>query len=260
MSTATVNAPATGGGAGPRGNRVGSLSKIVRLHFADRSRMIDSPLLIMAGVAALIVLIMIILRNFTPATDAELSEGFRYNQAAIWCLSGYIMNIGVMAYARTMPYAMGLGSTRRQYFWGTTVALTLEALLIAAMMTAFLFLEKITGHWFTGARMFDTYLAGDGDYGALFLFGWGIALAMLFLGSFFAAVYLRWNVPGVLASIAVLVLGLLGIVTWILAAEIDALAWFTPYPFAKVAGILVFVSALAAAGSWLVLRRAPVGR
>ncbi|GAB3655319.1 hypothetical protein GCM10027591_10940 [Zhihengliuella somnathii] len=263
MRTAAVSAPPADGRAQsgpPRTARAGSLSKIVRLHFADRSRMIDSPALIMAGVAVLIVLIMVILRNFTPATEAELSQGFRYNQAALWCLSGYIMNLGVMAYARTMPYAMGLGSTRRQYFWGTTAALTVEALIIAAMMTVFLFLEKVTGHWFTGARMFDTFLTGDGDYGSLLMLGFGVSLAMLFLGSFFAAVYMRWSVPGVLGSIAVLVLGLLGIVTWILAAEVDAIFWFTPYPFAKVAGILVAVSALAALGSWLVLRRAPVGR
>ncbi|GHC99043.1 hypothetical protein [Zhihengliuella salsuginis] len=254
MSTATTHAEL------PARHRPGSLSKIVRLHFVDRSRMIDAPLLIMAGVAVLIIAVMLVLQSFTDVSRADLSEGFRYNQAAIWCLSGYIMNVGVMAYARTMPYAMGLGATRRQYFWGTTAALALEALIIAAMMTVFLFLEKVTGHWFTGARMFDTYLIGDGDYSSLFVLGFGIALAMLFLGSLFAAVYMRWGPPGVIASIAVIVLAVLGVVSMVLGFDLDVIAWFTPFAFWKVAGVLVLVSALAALGSWGVMRRVPVGR
>lgn len=254
MSTATLR-PET-----PARRRTGSLSKIVRLHFVDRSRMIDAPLLIMAGVAVLIVAVMLVLEGFTDVPRAELSEGFRYNQAAIWCLSGYIMNVGVMAYARTMPYAMGLGATRRQYFWGTTAALALEAVIIAAMMTTFLFFEKITGHWFTGARMFDTFLTGDGDYVNMFVVGFGISLAMLLLGSFFAAVYMRWGPAGVIGSIAVFVVLVLAAVAAVLALELDVAAAFATFPFGKIAGILVLVSALAALASWGVMRKVPVGR
>ncbi|GAA3709801.1 hypothetical protein GCM10022377_24330 [Zhihengliuella alba] len=236
------------------------LGKIVRLHFVDRSRMIDGPLLIMGGVVVVVVLVMVLLVSFTDVPRAELSEGFRYNQAAIWCLSGYFMNIGVMAYARTMPYAMGLGATRRQYFWGTTVALALEALVIAVMMVVFLFLERLTGHWFTGARMFDTYLTGNGDYGSLFAIGFGLSAAMLFLGSLFAALWMRWGGKGVVACIAGTVLVLLGLVALVLSLEIDVVAWFVPFGFWKVAAVLLGISAVSALGSWLVLRRAPLGR
>ena len=253
MSTETVAAP-------PRAGKRHPLAKIVRLHFVNRSQMIDVPLIIFGSVVVLCVLIMLILQAFVPVSAEELSEGFRYNQAALWCYAGYFVNLGVMACARTMPFAMGMGATRRQYWWGTTVALTLESLFLATTMVVLLAIERATGHWFTGARVFDVYVVGDGSYPDLFMMGFGISFSMLFIGTWFASVYLRWNQKGVLSTVAGVVLVLLLGVAAVLWAGIDLIAILGPFSFAKLAAGMVMAGLLAAAGSWLVLRRAPVGR
>ncbi|MEE1621824.1 hypothetical protein ACQ3I4_09615 [Zafaria sp. Z1313] len=253
MSTATLASTATAGRAHP-------LAKIVKLHFVDRSRMIDVPLMIFAGTVGISIIIMLILQAFVPATPEQLSEGFRNSQAALWCFAGYFVNVGVMAYARTMPYAMGMGATRRQYWWGTTVTLVLESLFLALAMVAFLALERATGHWFTGTRMFDTYVVGNGNYWYLFLMGFGISFSMLFIGAVFASLYLRWNQKGVLTAVFGIVVAILLAVLLVLWTGFDLIAWFGPFSFPKIAAVLVAIGLLGAAGSWLVLRRAPVGR
>jgi len=253
MSTATVAAPVRAGKRHP-------LAKIVRLHFVNRSQMIGVPLIILGGTVVLCVLIMLILQAFVPVSPEELSEGSRHNQAALWCFAGYFVNLGVMAYARTMPFALGMGSTRRQYWWGTTAALTLESLFLATTMVVLLALERATGHWFTGARVFDVYVVGNGSYPDLFLMGFGISFSMLFTGTWFASVYLRWSQLGVMSTVAGIVVALLLGIAAVLWAGIDLVAALGPFSFAKLAAGIVAVGLLAAAGSWLVLHRAPVGR
>lgn len=240
--------------------RAHPLVKVVRLHFVDTSRMFGVPLIIFGGAIAVGVVIMLILRAFVPGTEEDLSEGFRHNQAALWCFAGYFVNLGVMAYARTMPYAIGMGSTRRHYWNGTAIALCAEALFLALTMVVLLAVERATGHWFVGARTFDVYVVGDGDYGDLFLMGFGIAFASLFVGAGFASVYLRWNQKGVIAVFAGIVAALLALLAAVLGFGLDVPGALGPFAFWKVAAGLVGLGVLAAAGSWLVLRRAPIGR
>lgn len=240
--------------------RAHPLVKVVRLHFVDTSRMFTVPLIIFGGAIAVGVVIMLILRAFLPGTADDFSEGFRNNQAALWCFAGYFVNIGVMAYARTMPYAIGMGTTRRHYWIGTAIALSAEALFLALTMVVLLAVERATGHWFTGARTFDVYVVGDGNYGDLFLMGFGIAFASLFIGSGFASVYLRWNQKGVVSVFAGILAVLLAFLAVVLGFELDVAGIVGPFAFWKVAAVLVGLGVLAAAGSWLVLRRAPIGR
>ena len=140
------------------------------------------------------------------------------------------------------------------------MALTLESLFLATTMVVLLALERATGHWFTGARVFDVYVVGNGSYPDLFLMGFGISFSMLFIGTWFASVYLRWSQKGVMSTVAGIVLVLLLGVAAVLWAGIDLIAVLGPFSFAKLAAGMVAVALLAAAGSWLVLRRAPVGR
>jgi hypothetical protein len=254
MTATAVSAGST------RARTPGPLGKVVRLHFVDASRMFTVPLIIFGGAIAVGVVIMLLIRALVPGAGPEVSEGFRHNQAALWCFAGYFMNIGIMAYARTMPYAIGLGATRRQYWAGTGLALLAEALFLAVVMVLLLAIERATGHWFTGARMFDVYVVGDGNYADLFLMGFGIAFASLFVGSGFASVYLRWGQRGVLAVVAGIVAALLLALAAVMGIGPDLLNVFGAFAFWKVATALMGIGAVAAAGSWLVLRRAPIGR
>ncbi|WP_372699017.1 hypothetical protein [Arthrobacter sp. JSM 101049] len=244
----------------PAHRPAGPLTKIVRLHFADPLRLLVVPISILATTTAVCVVIMLLILSFSSGDPAVISEGFRYNQAPLWCFGGYFVSVGVMAYARTMPFAMGMGATRRQYWTGTAIALLLEALYIGVAMTVFLALEKATGHWFTGTHMFDVYVMGNGSYRDIFLMGFGISMLMLFVGTMFASVFVRWNTRGVLLVVVGIVATLLLLAWGSLTLGIDVLGFFATDIVAKIALLMVVLGAISSAGSWLVLRRAPVGR
>lgn len=262
MSTAVLTSagdrPAT---SVPGTGRMNPILRIARLHFADRMQMIWVPVIMLASVAALCVIIMVVLQAFTPGTPEQISEGFRYNQAALWSWPGFIVTIGVYAYARTMPFAIGMmGSTRRHYWAGTALWILVQSAYLAALVGFFLVLEQATGHWFTGARMFDVYALGDGHLGLTLLLSFAIAAACLSTGAGLAAVYLRWGQYGVMAGIAAILVIILGALALVLASELDVATFFTTNLIEKASALLLVIAALATGVSWAVMRRVPVGR
>ncbi|WMY78971.1 hypothetical protein [Citricoccus sp. I39-566] len=262
MSTATLAHTGDLPGTAARG-RHGSnpILRVVRLHFVDRMQMIWVPIIMLASVAALCVVIMVVLQAFTPGTAEELSEGFRYNQAALWSWPGFIVTIGVYAYARTMPFAIGMmGSTRRHYWAGTALWILVESVYLSALVGVFLLLEQATGHWFTGARMFDVYALGNGHLGLTLLLSFAMAAACLSVGAGLAAVYLRWGQYGVMAGIAAILVIVLGTLALVLASDLDVATFFTTNLIEKASALLLVIAALATAVSWVVMRRVPVGR
>lgn len=262
MSTATLShAEGRAASAVPAPSRTNPVLRIVRLHFTDRMQMIWVPVIMLASVAALCVVIMVVLQALTPGTQEELSEGFRYNQAALWSWPGFIVTLGVYAYARTMPFAIGMmGSTRRHYWAGTALWILVQSAYLAALVGVFLLLEQATGHWFTGARMFDVYALGNGHLGLTLLLSFAIAAACLSTGAGLAAVYLRWGQYGVMAGIAVILVIILGVLALVLASELDVATFFTTNLIEKASALLLVIAALATAVSWAVMRRVPVGR
>lgn len=267
MSTATLSTTGRAGRPSPdapgvsEAHAMNPVVRIARLHFVDRMQMLWSPAIILAAVAALCVVIFLVLAAFTPATPEQLSEGFRYNQAALWSWPGFIVTIGVYAYARTMPFAIGMmGSTRRHYWSGTALWILVESIYLSALMGAFLLLEQLTGHWFTGARMFDVYALGDGDLGVTLLLSFAISLSCLSAGACLAAVYLRWGQYGVMAGIAGILLVIIGALALVLASGVDLVSFFSTGIVGKISALLVLIAVIANAVSWAVVRRVPVGR
>lgn len=253
--------PATDGSATTGTHTMHPMLRVTRLHLVDRMQMLWSPAIILASVTALCVLVFLVLVALTPATAEQLGEGFRYNQAALWSWPGFMVTIGVYAYARTMPFAIGMmGSTRRHYWAGTALWTLLQSVYLSALMGAFLVAEQATGHWFTGARMFDVYALGDGDLGVTLLLGFAMSLSCLSAGACLAAVYLRWGQYGVMAGIAGILLLVVGALALVLASGIDLVAFFNTGIVWKVAVLLMVIAVVASAVSWAVVRRVPVGR
>ena len=267
MTTASLSTtgrsghPAPDMPAVPGAHSMNPVLRIARLHVVDRMQMLWSPAIILAAVTALCVVIFLVLVAFTPVTAEQLSEGFRYNQAALWSWPGFIVTIGVYAYARTMPFAIGMmGSARRHYWAGTALWILVQSVYLSALMGVFLLLEKATGHWFTGARMFDVYVLGDGDLGVTLLLGFSISLSCLSAGACLAAVYLRWGQYGVMAGIVGILLVIIGALALVLASGIHLVAFFNTGIVWKIAVLLMLIAVVAQAVSWAVVRRVPVGR
>lgn len=235
--------------------------RVTRLHFADRFQVLAVPAITLSSLVVVGIAIFLVVLGFTPVAQADLADGFRYNQAAIWSWPGLIVTLGVYAYARTMPYAIGMmGSTRRDYWLGTTLWIVVQSAYVSALMGVFLVVEQITGHWFTGARMFDVFVLGDGNLGTVLMLTFAITLACLSVGTTLAAIYLRWSQYGVLLGIAALVIVVIGAIAVVLGTGVDLVAFFSTGIFAKISGLFVLISVVAVTVSWFVVRRVPVGR
>lgn len=259
MTTATMNTVAQ---PAARINDFSRIWRLTKLHLADRMTMIVTPLILIPGVVVVVSAIYLIVAHFTSVEPTALTAGFRQgNQAVLWMFPGYAISMGVLAYARTMPFAIGMmGSTRRQFWLGTMLWIVLQAAYVTALAVVFLGLERVTGDWFVGAPVFGVGAMGNGNPGILAMMVFTLLLMSLSIGTALSAIYLRWNTLGVWVGIAGIVVVLLALVVVILATGTNLLAFFSTHTHAKFAGVMALLAVIAAAVCWVVLRRVPVNR
>jgi hypothetical protein len=225
----------------------------------DKNQLVKIPLLIIA--AGIIVSVIIgELIKLAGAPPEAVREGMRHNQAAMWILTGYFVSLGALLYAKSLPFAVALGATRRDYWLGTTLTLGVTSLGLALFSTLLLAIEKATNGWFTGARMYDTYIVGNGDYFSAFLMAFAISGLSLLAGNFFAAIYLRWKSAGVTIAIIGIVLLLLGVIALAVGSDLNIIGWLSTDTYLKIAGLCIGLMILMCAATWAFVRNAPVGR
>ncbi len=264
MSTATTKAPAAPTDA-PASHRISNLSRIgrlARLHLADRTTMLWTPPIILAGATAVVIVIFLMVSHFASVPPADLTAGFRQgNQAPVWIFPGYAISMGVLAYARTMPYAIGMmGSTRRQFWLGTMLWIAVQTAYMTALAAVFLLVEQLTGGWFVGAPVLGTSAVGSGDLGTFVMVISTLIALSLTVGTALAAIYLRWGTTGVWVGVVCLVLVVLLVAAMILASGIGLLEFLSTHPHVKFAALLLGLTVLSAAVSWAVIRRVPISR
>lgn len=235
------------------------IMRVVRLQLVDKKQLILVPLLII-GSGIIISIIIGELIKLAGAPPEAVYEGMRHNQAALWILTGYFVSLGALMYARSLPFAVALGSTRRDYWLGTTLTLMVTSLGLAVLSTVLLAAEKATRGWFTGSRMYDTYILGNGDYLNAFLMSFVISGISLLAGNFYAAIYLRWKSVGVTFTIIGTVVFLLGFIALAVTTKLDIIGWMSADPYLKTAAIVAASMILMSAATWVVVRNAPVGR
>lgn len=262
MTTATMDSAAARTGSPRHINESSRIWRLARLHFADRSSMVLAPPMILVGTTLLVIIIFLMVSHFAAIPGPELTAGFRQgNQAAVWIFPCYAITMGVLAYARTMPYAIGMmGSTRRQFWLGTMLWVVLQTAYMTGLATVFLLLENATGGWFVGAPAFGSAVVGGGHAGIFAMMMAALIALSLTLGTALAAIYLRWGTTGVWVGIIALVLVLLVTVGVVLATGTDLVMFLSTATHAKAVALLVGLTLISAAVSWATVRRVPVSR
>ena len=238
-----------------RGRRT-PVRRIVRLHLLDRTTFIWIPLIIV-GSALVVSLIVagIILAVGTPPED--LREGMRHSWAVLspmW----YFFALAVMAVSTTLQFALGLGSTRRDYWLGTQVTFVGFAAVVAAVFAGLRGIELATDGWGVSVVMFDALWDRNAAWwvGAWSTFALG--LAMLNVGAAAAACYMRWRAMGVV----VLALGVSAVLLAGAAVVTVAGAWSDVVRFAlglgpvQVFGVVFAIAVLAGIAGFVIVRRA----
>lgn len=248
MSTAvTTSAPPTSS------RRSSAVWRVARLQLIAPSVFIGIPWLIVGSAWVVSMVIgLLALRNGNGIGDA-----MRYSWAVLspqW----YLAVVGVQAIGLTFPYALGIGSTRRDYWLGTMTVFGLVTVANSVAFATLTYVEQVTGGWWIDIRMFDALWYG--------LEGWwvdvytSVALQafVLVLGAVAATLYLRWRMKGMLVaglSVVALLLTVATVVT--LTESLPAVvAWFEKIGLVGGFSLLLALAVLLAVAGYVMIRRA----
>lgn len=235
------------------------LLRVTRLHLNKPSTFIITPISIIALVMLVsIIIVLVIQRVQGPSADvasADYIEGARWNQGIIWSLPGFLTYYGVQAVATTYPFALVLGTTRRNFILGTMLANLVQSAFVAVLLVVLLGVEVATDHWFLGAYVLDVYSLGAGNPWVLMATAFLGTLFFLTVGGLFAAVWVRFGSKGPVSLGLGLALAV-AVALLILAPALgDIFATLTRAALA-LAAVVVIAAALVA--TWFAMRRASV--
>ena len=133
-----------------------------------------------------------------------VDDPFQWN-GALTFVYVYLGIAAIQMMSVTFPFALGYGVTRRDFYLGSSLTFVGLALIFSTGMTLLGVIERLTGGWGLNGRMFTAiYFAGnEAWYVQWWLFFCGLLFA-LFLGSVFAAVWVRWRTFGLVTTFIVL--------------------------------------------------------
>ncbi|MGI9823570.1 hypothetical protein [Agromyces sp. Marseille-Q5079] len=238
-------------------SRFNEIWRIVRLHCVNPSIFFGIPWIILGGAWAVTMLIALIISGVGGLPQEDVLEGFRYSWAVLspqW----YLVAVGVQAIAFTFSFALGFGTTRRDYWLGTSAMFVFVAVEMAAAIATLVQIEKATNGWGIGAGMFDALWYGQNGWLVDFYTSFALQMFVLFVGAGVTTIYMRWRMKGMLTlvgSVIVLVLGAIAIVT-ALGAWLDVWTWFGAIGVVGGFSIVLGLAVVCAIGGYLVIRRA----
>jgi hypothetical protein len=168
--------------------------------------------------------------------------------------------VGVSTVARSLPFGLALGLSRRSYYLGTVLlALTLTAvdgLLLAGLQEV----ERATGGWGLGMFFFRVQYILDGPWFLTWLTSFvGLTLAFAY-GLWWGLVYLRWRRMGIRVFLVAQILALLavGLTADRFAAWPNIGRFFTDLSAPGLTGVLAAVAAALLLGEYATIRRVAV--
>ncbi len=168
--------------------------------------------------------------------------------------------VGVSNVARSLPFGLALGLSRRSYYLGTVLfALALSALdgwLLAGLQE----IERATGGWGLGMFFFRVHYILDGPWYLTWLTSF-VALTLVFVyGMWWGLVYLRWRRMGVRVFVVAQILALLavGLTADRFAAWPNIGRFFTDLTALGLTGALAATAAALLVGGYAAIRRVAV--
>lgn len=172
----------------------------------------------------------------------------------------YIFIIGILLIPQTFPLAIGLGTTRKDYFLGTLLhSLTMGALTSLILVLLGL-LELATDFWGSGLHFFQLPYLHDGPVWVQFLIALLLYLFMFHGGLVIASLYRRFGGKSVLGSILLGIIALTVATYYLSRAELweGVIGWFAKQTALDLALWTFPFTVLAASASYLMLRRSEV--
>jgi hypothetical protein len=225
--------------------------EVCRFHLLQRMNYFVLPVAILSFG----FLVDVVVLKLTPAGHSP--NRWVGGLGAIYVL---VFVLGVQSVARSLPYALSLGITRRAYYIGTVLLAlafgTGYGLLIALGQV----IERATSGWGFKMAFFRVPYILDGAWYLTWLTA-GVVLALLFVfGTWFGLAYRRWGLVGAIAlgaaCISLLALGA-AVSTWT-SAWTSLGHFFTTLSANGLTGLLVALAVVLCAGALATIRRVTV--
>jgi hypothetical protein len=167
---------------------------------------------------------------------------------------------GVQSVARSLPFGLALGLSRRSYYFGSALLAAAFAAVAGVVISVGQAIERATGGWGIDMGFFRVPYILNGPWYLTWLTSF-VALTLLFVyGMWFGLIYRRWNLLGLVAFVAaqitVLLIGAL--------AATGTHAWhdighfFTALSVAGLTGLLAALTTVLFAGGFITMRRLTV--
>jgi hypothetical protein len=186
--------------------------------------------------------------------------GHDSHPSGVWSIYVLFFIVGVGSVARSLPFGLALGLSRRSYYLGTVLlALALAAAdgLALAGLTG---LEWATGGWGLDMFFFRIPYILDGPWYLTWLTSFVGLTLMLVYGMWWGLVYLRWgrNGPRVFSIAQIAVLLAAGLTLDRVGGWPSVGQLFTTLTGAGLTGVLAVVAALLLVGGYATMRRVSV--
>jgi hypothetical protein len=237
------------------------LANVVRLHLANPFTIFGTPLMVLGLIFVANWVIWALIRWASPndaESVADVSQGLQYSGASLWTFV-YMMVVAIQAMNLSFPFALGFGSTRRDFSLGTAVTFLGLSAGWALLYTGLAMIERATNGWGLGGTMFNSFYFGfDVSWGERLFNTFAAFAFFFFIGSVFGAIYVRYRARGLILFFLVLALALIGMLALItLTSGWGAVGqFFVTVGFAGGYALGLGLGAVAGIASYVVLRRA----
>jgi hypothetical protein len=228
-----------------------TLVKVARFHLADRLSYTALPW----GVLAInFAIYLAIAASAGRGGSVQIPS---VNVAAIYL---FFFIAGVLTIGRSLPFAFALGVGRRSYYAGTALLAVSLAAAYGLALAVLQVIEQASGGWGVGLHFFRVAYILPGPWYLTWLTSFVLLDLMFICGMWFGLVYRRWNLLGLLAVIAalVIVLGAGGVITSHAHAWPAIGHFFTTLSAAGLTGLLAALAVALLAGGYTTMRRVTV--
>jgi hypothetical protein len=224
---------------------------VARYHLVQRFNYLVLPWAILVFVFGVDMAILAL----TPAGhSAQRDVG---GLAAIFVI-GFVL--GIQSVARSLPFGLTLGLSRRSYYLGTALLAIALAAVVGVVVTVGQAIERTSGGWGISMGFFRVPFILSGPWYLTWLTSFVVLTLLFAYGMWFGLVYRRWSLVGLVAFIAaqvtVLLVGALA-TTWTDAWR-EVGHFFTTLSASGLTGILAALTVVLLAGGFSTIRRLTV--
>jgi hypothetical protein len=224
---------------------------VTRYHLVQRLNYVILPW----AVLAFAFLVDLLILDLTPAGHS--AHRYVGGLAALFILA---FVLGLLSVARSLPFALALGLSRRSYYLGTVLLAVALGAVAGVVVAAGQAIERASGGWGIDMAFFRVPYLLNGRWYLTWLTSFVVITLLFGYGMWYGLVYRRWSLIGLSAFIAgqivVLLAGALA-VTWTSAWH-DVRDFFTTLSAAGLTGLLAALAAVLLAGGFTTIRRLTV--